>query len=115
MFSLTVDPASVRPTQRRSVRVRASDLEDLLMSWLNELIYIQETESLVLSEAEVGRLDAAGAVAGSAAGAELEADVSGEPYDPQRHELELQIKACTFNGLVVEPGPPARVVVYFDV
>lgn len=91
----------------RQVVVCATDVEDLLMSWLNELIYLHEAEGLVLREFEIGRFDPASA--------ELEATVRGEAYDPGRHELEMGIKACTFNGLEVVAGPPARVTVYFDV
>jgi len=107
MFSLIVDPGTVTPTRSRPVVVCATDAEDLLMSWLNELIYLHETAGLVLREFEISKFDPASA--------ELEATVRGEAYDPGRHQLELGIKACTFNGLEVVAGPPARVTVYFDV
>jgi SHS2 domain-containing protein len=107
MFSLIVDPETVGLVESRPVVVCATDVEDLLMSWLNELIYLHETDGLVLREFEVGKFDAVSA--------ELEATVRGEAYDPERHQLELGIKACTFNGLAVVEGPPARVTVYFDV
>jgi SHS2 domain-containing protein len=107
MFSLIVDPETVKAAESRQVVVCATDVEDLLMSWLNELIYLHETEALVLREFEIGRFDPRSA--------ELEATARGDVYDPDRHELELGIKACTFNGLKVVEGPPARVTVYFDV
>lgn len=113
MFSLIVDPATVQPTEGRSVALGADDIEELLMSWLNELIYLHESQSLLLVDF---RVESFGAGAGAGAGGrELRAEVSGERYDPKRHTLELGIKACTFNGLEVAQGPPARVRVYFDV
>jgi SHS2 domain-containing protein len=107
MFTLIVDPETVALVESRPVVVCATDVEDLLMSWLNELIYLHETDGLVLREFEIGKFDPASA--------ELEATARGELYEPERHELELGIKACTFNGLEVVAGPPARVTVYFDV
>lgn len=106
MFSLIVDPRSVQPAAERHVAVRATGRDDLVMSWLNELLYVHEAESLLLRDFSVDDTDMQ---------TFIEATAHGEVYDPGRHQLEIGVKAATFNGLVVRAGPPACLRVYFDV
>ena len=88
------DPDTVRPIRRREVVVRAADLEELLVSWLSELNYLFSTEGVLFARFKVHGVETNGK-------AILKAQVAGEPYDPERHELRLEIKAVTFHKLFV--------------
>ena len=106
MFCLMVDTRGVRRTVERVVRLEASDLDELMFRWLNELIFFVSAESLVFSGFDVGLVRADG----------LEAVVSGEPIDQSRHELKIEVKAATYHELKVEERDGAWAArVIFDV
>lgn len=84
-------PHSVRPAQSRVLQIEAAARDDLLHDWLAELLYVFESERMLFSRFEV-ELAAGG----------LKATAWGEAADPQRHEIELDIKAVTYHGLKVE-------------
>jgi SHS2 domain-containing protein len=50
MFDVMVDPATVRPGERREVTLEEHYGEDLLRRWLDELLFLFDTEKLVFSE-----------------------------------------------------------------
>ena len=85
----------VRPLRRRRLEVTATELDLLLADWLQEVLFLFDTESLVFSEADV-ELDADG-------GAPFVARtrLAGELFDPHRHPLKTPIKAVTYHGLRV--------------
>lgn len=104
LFELMVDPASVAERVERRFSVGGTDLEDLLVAWLNELIADVDTDGMLYCRFEIDTLEASG----------LEARGWGEPIDPARHRLRQAVKAATYHALLVEPGPPARVRVILD-
>lgn len=105
MTSVMVDLDAVEERERRRVAVSADDREDLLVRWLNELVFLFDTERLVFRRFEVQRLT----------DGELVADAWGERLDPARHVPGTLVKAATFHGLSVDPGPPAHARVILDV
>jgi SHS2 domain-containing protein len=105
LFSLLVPLDAVREIVAREIAVEATDLESLLVAWLDELIFVFETERLVF-----GRFEVAFPTAGSVA-----ATAHGEPFDPARHRGGVVVKAATYHQIEVVPGPPARLQVILDV
>jgi SHS2 domain-containing protein len=92
LFSMIVpDLNTVQPTQARQFTIVGRDRDYLLFDWLNELLYVFDTERLLLSQFDV-RLSDQG----------LAATARGESYDPQRHRLDHEVKAITYHGLRVE-------------
>lgn len=91
MFSLVADLRKVRAVGEVEVRVKADDLEALMVRWLSELLFLHETQRLLLKEFDV-RID----------GMCLEARARGETIDKKRHELKLNIKAVTYHRLRVD-------------
>jgi SHS2 domain-containing protein len=93
----------------RQVELRAPSREDLLVDWLNELVYLFETESVLFRFAEVGVEEEGG-------GWRLRGTLRGERYDPARHRIKTLIKAVTYHQLRVTSssrGWQARVI--FDI
>jgi SHS2 domain-containing protein len=80
----------VRPSESESVAISAATPADLLVSWLNELIFRCETRHRVYSRFHVH-------VSGD--GPSLTATILGEPIDPDRHVLDHEVKAVTHHGL----------------
>ncbi len=92
----------------RSVELTAAGLDLLLADWLQEALYLFDTESLVFSTAEVA-IDA-GTGSGPVA---LRSRLRGERFDGARHPLKAPIKAITYHALAVtrrDGGWRARVV-----
>jgi SHS2 domain-containing protein len=92
LFSvIVVNLDSVRPVQEVAFEIKGSRHDDLLADWLGELLYTFETRRVLLSDFHVG-IDENG----------LAATARGEPFDPKRHELDMEVKAITYHGLKVE-------------
>ena len=92
LFSMIVpDLASVRLTQTRELTIAGQEIDYLLFDWLNELLYIFDTQRLLLADFEV-RLNDDGLIA----------TTRGEAYDPKRHRLDHEVKAITYHGLRVD-------------
>lgn len=82
----------VRTTETESVMLTADSPGDLLVAWLNELIFRLETRHRLYTRFDV-RVDGE---CGS-----LEATIAGEPIDRDRHWLDHEVKAVTHHGLCV--------------
>ena len=95
MSGLMVPVAAVAPVEAREVLAQGESLEALLVSWLNELIYLHDVEGFVLHDVVAARLD----------GLRLHATVSGEGVDPARHPRGVLVKAATFHQLALEREP----------
>lgn len=82
---------AVEPVQELPLRVEGDRHDDLLFDWLAELLYTFDTRRVLLCDFRVS-VDENG----------LEATAWGEPFDPDRHELDMEVKAITYHGLKVE-------------
>jgi SHS2 domain-containing protein len=92
LFAMVVeDLAAVNPVVSREFEIAGSDRPYLLFDWLNELLFVCDTERLVFSDFDV-RLTHGG----------LSAVARGEPLDLSRHSLTHEIKAITYHALKVE-------------
>ncbi len=79
--------------RRVSLSVRGADLEDLLVRWLQELLFRQETRDWRFGAARVLSLDRKRM--------RLRGVATGEPYDPARHGRGREIKAVTYHRLAI--------------
>lgn len=87
------------PEQIREIELRGIDAESLLVAWLNELLYLQESENFGCSHFEMLQLEPQ----------YLRARVRGTPI---LHRSK-HIKAVTYNNLSIQPterGVEATVV-----
>ncbi len=92
MFSLIVDPHTVRPREVRSFSVESHDRESLVVDWLNELIYQYEATGFLVKESRVTL---------TAGDSRLEAQCWGETADQARHHILMVVKAATYHSLAV--------------
>ena len=105
LFSLMVDLDDVSESLCREARVTADNREDLLVEWLNDLIYIFDVDNVLLKRFEITRLT----------DKSLRAKCFGEKIDPQRHRIKMGIKAATYHMLQVEEGNGFRAQVLLDI
>ncbi len=106
MESLMVPLEQIRTVTSREITVEGHDPVSLLVAWLNELIFLFDTEYLLLRDFVIEAISET----------RLTARVSGEPYDAQRHELSSAIKAVTWHEAAINStttGYQARII--FDI
>ncbi len=106
MFSILTEPDSVRPDREVAIELEAPDREALLHDWLEELLFQSQTRSMLFSRFEIRRY----------AETRLSAVAWGEPLDPARHPLKLEIKATTYHHLSFRPADAGwEATVIFDI
>jgi SHS2 domain-containing protein len=91
LFSVIVtNPDAVRPDRQVSFQIAGDRLDELLRDWLAELLYTFHARRLLLARFAVSVGDHG-----------LAATAWGEPIDPARHKIDLEVKAVTYHGLKV--------------
>jgi len=83
----------VRPRQVRRLSVRAEDREALAVDFLTRVMVTIQTERFLVSAVRVAASD----------GVSVTADLSGEPFDPERHAYHIEVKAVTYHLLKFAP------------
>lgn len=86
----------VRHTEAEQISLAGDSTEDLLVQWLNELIFLSETRHRLYDDFHV-ELDVSGC--------RLTARIAGEPIDRARHVLDHEVKAATRHGVVLKRVP----------
>jgi len=96
----------VEEREERRLTVRGADPTEVFLRYLQELLYLFETEGFLPATVDTDRF----------AGTEAVIRVSGEVSDPARHEHQPEVKAVTRHGLTVVRGDVGwRAEVVFDV
>ena len=90
-FILT-DPETIAPKQTRKLVLEARTDEELLITWLNELVYLFDTEGLLFKTYDVLSIQ----------NHRLNAHAQGEVYDEDRHPIKTPVKAATYHQLKIE-------------
>jgi len=90
-FILT-EPETIRLKETRKIRLEAETDEELLITWLNELVYLFETKGLLFKTYNVL----------SVHDHRLEALAQGESYVEGLHPIKTTVKAATYHQLKIE-------------
>jgi SHS2 domain-containing protein len=90
-FILT-DPETINLKETRRLLLEAKTDEELLITWLNEFVYLFETKGLLFKTYDVL----------SVHDHRLEALAQGEIYVEGRHEIKTAVKAATYHQLKIE-------------
>lgn len=91
-FEIITEIDTIEPRKIYTIKVRGDDWEELLVNWLNELLFLFETKGLVFREFEIEEIRRN----------YLRAKAKGEPFDLKKHPLGTGIKAITYHRLKVE-------------
>jgi SHS2 domain-containing protein len=92
LFSAIVeDLGTIQPREKFIISKEGDDREYLLFDWLNELLYLFDSNHWLFGRFEVQIQN--GRLSGTA---------WGEPLDRNRHLLSHEVKAITYHGLKVE-------------
>lgn len=111
LFAHMVEVPPAEGTRPVQVTATAANPERLLYSFLDELLFLHQTELLVFPNFDVTITPPAS----PSDEWQLTATAHAEPLDAERHGHVHEIKAITYHEIRVTPGPPAGVFVVVDI
>jgi SHS2 domain-containing protein len=91
VFALTIAPEDVQARETREIRAQGDSREGLLVSWINECLYLHEVEAFAVHRVEVVTLTAT----------LVHGKLHGEEIDTRRHRRGTVVKAATYHRVTV--------------
>ena len=106
MFDIITDNSEVESVGQYDIALASADLEQLLVDFLSELLFLNSAQNLVFGffKVEVDEKKKS-----------LRAHVCGEPFHSEKHKIGNEIKAVTYHMLEVSKKKPYFVQVLFDI
>ena len=105
LFNLITELDNVEEVLHRDIELVAPDQESLLVAWLNELIYLFDTENVIFKRFEITKLN----------NTQLKARSYGEKVDSSKHKLKTGVKAATYHMLRIDKDNGCKAQVLFDI
>lgn len=84
------NPESIALKERRTVNLSDPEVDMLFFDFLNELIYFKDAEQLLLRPEKIKISD-------EGFKKDMSAVLAGEPLDPGRHHMHVDVKAVTLH------------------
>jgi len=88
---IITDAETIRARDEKKIDLQADSIEELLVRWLNELVFLFDTRGLLPTNFTIDFIDHR----------HLQATVRGESYDEKRHPIKTTIKGATYHQLEV--------------
>lgn len=106
LFSIITDLESIKEREETEVNAKGEDWADLLVTWLNELIFLQDARGWLFKECHIEALKPY----------TIKAICKGERFKKGKHRIKTLVKAATYHKAAVEETPQGyRAVVILDV
>lgn len=106
MFDILADIEGLKTPVTQGFELTAPNNEELLVTWLDELLYNFYTKSIIFSEFKVAELK----------DGHLKAKAFGRPVGDNRNRLKTEIKAATYSDLKINKTADGyEVSIVFDV
>ncbi len=119
MSDLITDTSGIKETEKREVVHSSDDTEDLLVQWLNELVFLFDTYGFIGTEFSINtgqKLKPAVMESEKPDTIKLNANITGGIFDPGKNEHRLLIKAATYHNLSVKKiGSHWEAIIVFDI
>jgi SHS2 domain-containing protein len=106
MFDVITDKSEIESIGQYNIELEADDLEQLLVDWLSELLYLHSANNLVFGFFKVDVDDKKNSLNGI---------FYGEKFNISKHKAGAEIKAVTYHMLEVKKKKPFHVQVLFDI
>jgi SHS2 domain-containing protein len=106
MFDIITDNSEIESIGQYIIKLEAPDLEQLLVDWLSELLYLNSAKNQVFGFFKVD-LDEKNN--------KLSARIFGDKFAVSKHKIGAEIKAVTYHMLEVKKKKPFHVQVLFDI
>lgn len=106
MMELITDREKINPSQEIEIEVHGENIEELLVHWLQEILFLQEVRKMIFKHFKLNLISKTHA----------KGKAIGEKIDINKHELHFDIKAVTYHNLKIEPiNDKLKVDIVFDV
>ncbi len=109
MFDVMVDTPNdnnIKPLEEKTVKITGNDLEDMLINFLREALYLFNGQSWLVRDCKSLELT----------GKSIVGRFQGETYNRQKNPLKTEIKAVTYHGLIINKSKNTwQAKVIFDV
>jgi len=92
MFYIIASLEKLSLAESIRVELESSNIEELLVAWLRELLYQHASREMLFKDFIIERISESS----------IKATARGEKIDLARHEVKREIKAVTYHGLKVE-------------
>jgi SHS2 domain-containing protein len=92
MISLMAGTEAVKPLEEVEFEVEAETMEEILIKMLGEILYVHKVRKMVFCDVALELIE----------GKRMRGRLVGEKFDPERHELEFDIKAATYHNLKIQ-------------
>ena len=86
------EPDQIEKIEKRVIKLPGSDIENLMVKWLNEILYFFEVKEFLGKEFKILTLDEN----------HLHAEIAGETYKREKHLIKTEIKAVTYHQLAIK-------------
>lgn len=87
LFDLITDIGKVEERERMLLEVEGVNRDDLMVNWMRELLYLYQGSGYLLREFQVQE----------ARDNYVRGEVCGEKFDPDRHEIQRDIRAVAYH------------------
>ncbi len=99
MASILSEPDHIQRSIKKQIHIKREEvvnlsLEDLLILWLEKILYLHESKSMLFSDFKISKLDLDSEIS-------LVSEIFGENIDLGKHEIHTHIKAPTYHDLQI--------------
>ena len=98
-FEVILDTSTVKPLDTVEIKVTGTDLEELLVEWIGELIALVDINGQFYSKFHADHLEA------TLDGYVLEGRALGEKIDHEKHDTKTEVKAMTYADMKILHEP----------
>lgn len=106
LMSIILDLSSVESKIEKKINIKAEDIEQLLVKWLSEILYLFDGQEFVCKEFNIHEITRN----------YLNAVVIGEKFSEKKHITKLDVKAVTYHQIMVKEDDKGVLVrVFFDI
>ncbi len=106
MYSFMTDVDEIAEAEEREIEINSEDLYSLMFDWLDELIFLFDSESLVMRSFDIAIDESNFSIQGTC---------KGGKFDPSTHVSGIIIKAVTYNMMQIKSNDVWKARVILDV
>ena len=93
MYSLMTDVDEIEGEEEREIEINSEDLYSLMFDWLDELIFLFDSKSLVMRSFDIAIDESNFSIQGTC---------KGGKFNPSKHVSGIIIKAVTYNMMEIK-------------
>ena len=106
MYSFMTDVDEIEEEEEREIEINSEDLYSLMFDWLDELIFLFDSESLVMRSFDIAIDESNFRIQGTC---------KGGKFNPSTHVSGIIIKAVTYNMMQIKSNDVWKARVILDV